>query len=225
MGHEEFMSQDEVDALLKGVTGEADADAERKRPCGRTALQPRDAGTHRPRPHARRSRSSTSASRACCASACSTSCAARAEISVGPVQVSEVQRIHPQPAGADQPEPGAREAAARHRAVRVRSEPGVPRGRQPVRRRRPLPHPRRRPRLHADRAAHHPAHARPRVRAPTTKSWKSRCIRCKFEYVRSEMNTQFANIATPNEVVVVTHVLRSSSARPAARSTSACRTR
>jgi len=26
----------------------------------------------------------------------------------------------------------------------------------------------------------------------------------KFEYVRSEMNTQFANIATPNEVVVVT---------------------
>jgi flagellar motor switch protein FliM len=26
----------------------------------------------------------------------------------------------------------------------------------------------------------------------------------KFEYIRSEMNTQFANIATPNEVVVVT---------------------
>lgn len=26
----------------------------------------------------------------------------------------------------------------------------------------------------------------------------------KFEYVRSEMNTQFANIATPNEVVVIT---------------------
>jgi flagellar motor switch protein FliM len=26
----------------------------------------------------------------------------------------------------------------------------------------------------------------------------------KFEYVRSEMNTQFANIATPNEVVIVT---------------------
>ena len=28
MGHEEFMSQEEVDALLKGVTGESDADAE-----------------------------------------------------------------------------------------------------------------------------------------------------------------------------------------------------
>ena len=26
MGHEEFMSQEEVDALLKGVTGESDAD-------------------------------------------------------------------------------------------------------------------------------------------------------------------------------------------------------
>jgi flagellar motor switch protein FliM len=25
MGHEEFMSQEEVDALLKGVTGEADS--------------------------------------------------------------------------------------------------------------------------------------------------------------------------------------------------------
>ncbi len=31
-----------------------------------------------------------------------------------------------------------------------------------------------------------------------------RCYPLKFEYVRSEMNTQFANIATPNEVVVTT---------------------
>ena len=30
--------------------------------------------------------------------------------------------------------------------------------------------------------------------------------RSKFEYVRSEMNTQFANIATPNEVVVSSHL-------------------
>jgi flagellar motor switch protein FliM len=35
------------------------------------------------------------------------------------------------------------------------------------------------------------------------KSWAS-VHEVKFEYVRSEMNTQFANIATPNEVVVVT---------------------
>ena len=35
------------------------------------------------------------------------------------------------------------------------------------------------------------------------KSWKP-VYEVKFEYVRSEMNTQFANIATPNEVVVVT---------------------
>ncbi len=35
------------------------------------------------------------------------------------------------------------------------------------------------------------------------KSWAS-VHQVKFEYVRSEMNTQFANIATPNEVVVVT---------------------
>ncbi len=35
------------------------------------------------------------------------------------------------------------------------------------------------------------------------KSWAS-VHPVKFEYVRSEMNTQFANIATPNEVVVVT---------------------
>ena len=35
------------------------------------------------------------------------------------------------------------------------------------------------------------------------KSWSS-VHKVKFEYVRSEMNTQFANIATPNEVVVVT---------------------
>jgi len=36
-----------------------------------------------------------------------------------------------------------------------------------------------------------------------TKSWSS-IYPVKFEYVRSEMNTQFANIATPNEVVVTT---------------------
>lgn len=35
------------------------------------------------------------------------------------------------------------------------------------------------------------------------KSWKP-VYPVKFEYVRSEMNTQFANIATPNEVVVTT---------------------
>ena len=35
------------------------------------------------------------------------------------------------------------------------------------------------------------------------KSWAS-VHALKFEYVRSEMNTQFASIATPNEVVVVT---------------------
>ena len=35
------------------------------------------------------------------------------------------------------------------------------------------------------------------------KSWKP-VYQLKFEYLRSEMNTQFANIATPNEVVVVT---------------------
>ena len=35
------------------------------------------------------------------------------------------------------------------------------------------------------------------------KSWAS-VHPVKFEFVRSEMNTQFANIATPNEVVVVT---------------------
>ena len=35
------------------------------------------------------------------------------------------------------------------------------------------------------------------------KSWKP-VYELKFQYLRSEMNTQFANIATPNEVVVVT---------------------
>lgn len=35
------------------------------------------------------------------------------------------------------------------------------------------------------------------------KSWKP-VYPVKFEYVRSELNTQFANIATPNEVVVTT---------------------
>ena len=35
------------------------------------------------------------------------------------------------------------------------------------------------------------------------KSWKP-VFELKFEYLRGELNTQFANIATPNEVVVVT---------------------
>ncbi|MGN6648714.1 MAG: flagellar motor switch protein FliM, partial [Trinickia sp.] len=34
MGHEEFMSQEEVDALLKGVTGESDADTENREKAG-----------------------------------------------------------------------------------------------------------------------------------------------------------------------------------------------
>jgi flagellar motor switch protein FliM len=34
MGHEEFMSQEEVDALLKGVTGEIDQEADEKKPAG-----------------------------------------------------------------------------------------------------------------------------------------------------------------------------------------------
>jgi flagellar motor switch protein FliM len=37
------------------------------------------------------------------------------------------------------------------------------------------------------------------------KSWKS-LYEVKLEYVRSEMNTQFASIATPNDVVIVTTV-------------------
>ncbi len=35
------------------------------------------------------------------------------------------------------------------------------------------------------------------------KSWEP-VYPIEFEYIRSEMNTQFANIATPNEVVVST---------------------
>ena len=164
MGHEEFMSQEEVDALLKGVTGEVDTDTEQsdRRAYARTTSRRRNA----------------SSAAACPDLEIINDRFARllrvgifnfmrrsAEISVGPVKVSEVQRIHPQPADPDQPEPGPREAVARHVAVRVRSEPGVLRGRQPVRRRRPLPHPRRRPRLHADRAAHHQQAAQSRVRA------------------------------------------------------------
>ena len=34
MGHEEFMSQEEVDALLKGVTGEVDTVADETRHLG-----------------------------------------------------------------------------------------------------------------------------------------------------------------------------------------------
>jgi flagellar motor switch protein FliM len=41
------------------------------------------------------------------------------------------------------------------------------------------------------------------VFADLEKSWAP-VHEVKFEYVRSEMNTQFANIATPNEVVIVT---------------------
>ncbi|HSQ04812.1 MAG TPA: flagellar motor switch protein FliM [Burkholderiales bacterium] len=41
------------------------------------------------------------------------------------------------------------------------------------------------------------------VFADYEKSWKA-VYPIKFEYMRSEMNTQFANIATPNEVVITT---------------------
>ncbi len=37
------------------------------------------------------------------------------------------------------------------------------------------------------------------------KSWEP-VFPVEFEYIRSEMNTQFANIATPNEVVVSSHL-------------------
>ena len=159
-----FLSQDEVDALLKGVTGETDdAPADADRPLGCAAVQPRHAGTHRARAHAH----ARDHQRALCAPAPYRPVqlpAARHRSLGRPGQGLEIQRIHPQPGGADQPQPDPDQAAARHRADDFQSRPGVSDGRQPVRRRRTLPYAGRRAGLHPDRTPHHPARAEYRVR-------------------------------------------------------------
>lgn len=49
---EEFLSQDEVDALLRGASGDSDDDAKEEDKSGGQDLQHRNAGTYCSRAHA-----------------------------------------------------------------------------------------------------------------------------------------------------------------------------
>ena len=122
-----------------------------------------------------------------------------------PDQGAEVQRVHPQPGGADQPQPGHRSSRCAARrcwcsiptwsswssttcsAATAASTPGSKAATS------------RQPSSASSRACSTSS-------SPNTRRPGSRSIEIKFEYVRSEMNTQFANIATPSEIVVVDHL-------------------
>ena len=112
-------------------------------------------------------------------------------------------------------------AAARQHAVRVRAGPGVHHHRQPVRRRRALSHPRRGPRLHPHREQRIIQRMLSLVVADYEKSWKPVHEVQYRSTCAPEMHTQFASIATPSEVVVVSSFKIESSARAAERCTSA----
>jgi flagellar motor switch protein FliM len=197
----DFLSQDEVDALLKGVTGETD---EPEDPTGRRRHPRYNLGTQERIVRGRMPTLELVNERF-----------ARylriglfnymhrnAEISVGPIRVQKYSEFIRNLVVPTNLNLVAGQAVARHGAVRLRPQPGLSGGRQHVRRRRPLPHPGRGARLHADRATHHPGPAQCRF-TEYSKSWKP-VYDITFEYIRSEMNSQFANIATPSEIVVST---------------------
>ena len=223
MGHEEFMSQEEVDALLKGVTGdqdEASASEDEPRASARTTWRRRNASSAAA---CRRSRSSTSVSRGCSASACSTSCAAApksrsarcacskySEFIRNLVVPTNLNLVHMKP--------------LRGTALIV-FDPNLVF-------------------LVVDNLFGGDGRFHTRVEGRDFTQTEQRIIQrmldivfetyakswepvypLEFEYMRSEMNTQFANIATPNEVVVVDHLHDRARRRSAARSTSACPTR
>ena len=158
-----FLSQEEVDALLKGVNGDQDDAAAPEETSGvRTynlATQERIVRGRMPTLEIINERFAR-----LLRVGLFNFLRRSAEVSVGSVRVSKYSEfirnlvvptnlnlVHMKPLRGTAPDG-------------VRSGPGVPAGRQPVRRRRPLPHPRRGPRLYPDRAAHHPAHPRYRVR-------------------------------------------------------------
>ena len=111
-------------------------------------------------------------------------------------QGAEVQRVHPQPGGADQPQPGPGQTPARDRAGGVHPNPGVPGGTT-------CSAAIRFHRVGAAATLPPPAaciiRASRRRFAEMEKSWKP-VTRSPSSTSRSEMNTQFANIATPSEV-------------------------
>ena len=193
----EFLSQVEVDALLKGVTGETD-DAKNEQDASGSALQPGDPGRI-VRGACPRSRSSMNVLRACCASGCSISCAAPRN-TVGPVkgEHSEFVRNLVVPTNLNM----VQISSLRGTALFI-FDPNLVflvvdnlfggDGRFHTRRRQDFTQT-------EQRIIQCMLNV---VFEDYEKSWKP-VYPVKFEYVRSEMHTQFANIATPNEVVVTT---------------------
>jgi flagellar motor switch protein FliM len=111
--NQQILSQDEVDALLQGITGESQKleqeEAHRRLACATTTSPARSASSVGACP---RWRSSTSASRATSASGCSTS-SARARGVHRRHQGAEVQRLPARDRGADQLQHRQRPPAAR----------------------------------------------------------------------------------------------------------------
>ena len=219
----EFLTQDEVDALLKGVSGDDDEQQPAVEPRRGARLQPRHPGAHRPRAdaHARGHQR-----------------ALRAPPAHRPVQLhppqprdlgrpgarDQVQRVHPQPGRPDQHQHRAAEAAARQRAVRVRAHAACSWSSTTC---------------SAATAASTRASRVATSRRPSTRiirrmlqvvfddyqtAWKS-IYPLNFDFVRSEMHTQFANIATPTRGRRRHHVQHRPRRPAASRSTSAFPTR
>ena len=163
MGHEEFMSQEEVDALLKGVTGEVDQVSDDTKPVG---VRPYNIATQERIVRGRMPGLEIINDRFARLMRVGIFNFMRrsAEISVGPVKVqkySEFTRNLPIPTNLN---------LVHVKPLRGTSlfvfDPNL-------------------------------------VFEHYTASWKS--VRpLQLEHVRSEMHTQFANVATPNEIVIVT---------------------
>src|ERR1700744_6045374 len=201
MGHEEFMAQEEVEALLKGVTGEADAEAEQS---DRSGVRPYNIATQERIVRGRMPglKIINNAFGRCFGAAFFNFFRRSAEISVGPVKAlkySEFTRNLPIPTNLNlvhvKPLRGTSLFVFDPNLVffvvdNLFGGDG---------------------RFHTRVEGRDFTATEQRIISKLlnlvfehyTTSWKS--VRpLQFEFVRSEMHTQFANVATPNEVVVVT---------------------
>jgi flagellar motor switch protein FliM len=201
MGHEEFMSQEEVDALLKGVTGEIDQEADEKKPAG---VRPYNIATQERIVRGRMPGLEIINDRFARLMRVGIFNFMRrsAEISVGPVKVqkySEFTRNLPIPTNLNlvhvKPLRGTSLFVFDPNLVffvvdNLFGGDG---------------------RFHTRVEGREFTHTEQRIISKRLNllvehyatSWRS-VKPLQFEYMRSEMHTQFANVATPNEIVIVT---------------------
>ena len=221
---EQILSQDEVDALLQGITGESQKPSRKRRPpARRPQLRHREPGAHRPRAHADDG-DHQRALRAQHPLGLFNFIRKSPEISIGGVKVQKYSAFLREIVVPTNFNIVSVRPLRGSRPDRLRPDAGVRGHRRAVRRQRQVPHAHRGPRLLAHRAAHHPAPASRSSRPNTSKAWAGIYpLRAGLPALGDAAAVRQHRDAERDRGR--DHRSRSRSATPAARSTSASRTR